>query len=213
VIKDAYYPIRACHFLVARSGMVHVITAHKCYHAGAGGPGAWGNGPHVAADAMNGHAYGIEIESKGTSLDASGADGYTPEQYVATAALTRELLALIGSDVGCAINHRTWAPKRKTDTLTSDAVWHALIKEDTVALTAAEMDTIARTVWAQKFADPDAAGAEASAASLLLRARHDAHVAATATPAAGAPATGGVDVDAIAAAVVALLGARLDPPP
>ena len=128
VIHDNYAPIRACHFLIGRDGKVFVIYALGCYHAGAGGPGKWGNGPLVAKDTMNHYAYGIEIESKGTSLTVDNVNGYTVAQKSATAALTRELLALMGATVECAINHRTWAPGRKNDTLMSDAEWHALIR-------------------------------------------------------------------------------------
>lgn len=129
---NPYAPIRACHFLIGRDGLVYVVQARKAYHAGAGGPGRWGNGPTVARDAMNGHAYGIEIESKGTSLNPYGSDGtngITDAQLDATARLTGALLDLIGATVPCALNHRTWAPGRKTDTLLDDRQWHALIRQ------------------------------------------------------------------------------------
>lgn len=120
-------PVRACHFLVARSGLVHVIYALGCFHAGAGGPGQWGDGPRVPADVMNAHAYGIEIESRGTSLSTANGNGYTEAQLDATARVSAALLDLLGRSTACAINHRTWAPRRKTDTLLSDAEWHRLI--------------------------------------------------------------------------------------
>lgn len=128
---NPYAPIRACHFLIGRDGLVYVVQARKAYHAGAGGPGRWGNGPTVARDEMNGYAYGIEIESKGTSLNPAGSDGtngITDAQLDATARLTAALLDLIGATVPCAVNHRTWAPGRKTDTLLPDSKWHALIR-------------------------------------------------------------------------------------
>lgn len=123
-LKGSYPPVRNCHFLVGRDGLVYVLTAYGCYHAGSGGPGKWGNGPHVNADSMNRYAYGIEIESKGTSTSTSGNNGYTPAQQDATARLTASLLAMLKRNDGCAINHKTWAPGRKTDTLYSDAYWH-----------------------------------------------------------------------------------------
>lgn len=130
ILRNSYYPIRAAHLLVARSGRVHLTYARKCYHAGEGGPGRWGDGPSVSSGAMNGYAYGIEVESKGTSLDTSnshGTNGYTADQVDATARAAAALLDLLKRSTGCAINHRTWAPTRKTDTLREDAWWHERI--------------------------------------------------------------------------------------
>ena len=122
VLHNTYAPIRACHFLVARSGIVHVVYALKCYHAGKGGPGSWGDGPSVPQDSMNGRAYGIEVESKGTSTVTSDVDGFTPEQFDSLARLDAVLLDLLGAKgEGRIINHRTWAPHRKNDTLWPDA--------------------------------------------------------------------------------------------
>lgn len=129
VLHDQFAPIRACHFLVARDGTVHVIYAHKCYHAGKGGPGSWGDGPDVPLDSMNGYAYGIEIESKGTSTQAALGNGYTAAQRTAAAHLSAALLDMMGRSTGCAINHRTWAPHRKNDTLLPDSYWQGLIAD------------------------------------------------------------------------------------
>lgn len=122
VLHNEYHPIRACHFLIGRDGLVHVVYALKCYHAGKGGPGSWGDGPHVAQDSMNGRSYGIEVESKGTSTVPSYVDGFTPAQLDALARLDAVLLDLLGAKgEGRIINHRTWAPGRKTDTRYSDS--------------------------------------------------------------------------------------------
>jgi hypothetical protein len=124
-------PVRACHFLIGRDGLVYVVYALGCYHAGDGGPGRWGDGPQVNAGDMNRHAYGIEIESKGTSLstsDSGGTNGITAAQYEATARLSAALLDLMGRSTACAINHRTWAPGRKSDTLVADGDWHDRIE-------------------------------------------------------------------------------------
>lgn len=132
ILRNVYHPIRAAHVLIARSGIVHVTYGHKCYHAGAGGPGSWGDGPAVPRDAMNGYAYGIEIESRGTSLSLDahgGTDGYTPEQVDAAARVAAALLDELARSTRCALNHRTWAPGRKSDTLRADPWWHAQIRE------------------------------------------------------------------------------------
>lgn len=127
ICRGTYPPVRNAHFLVARDGLVYLTFALKCYHAGDGGPGRWGDGPSVPLDAMNGYAYGIEIESRGTSTDTAahgGTDGITSAQYDAASRLAAALLDMLGRSTGCAINHRTWAPERKVDTLDSDRSWH-----------------------------------------------------------------------------------------
>lgn len=130
VLHNTYRPIRACHFLIGRSGLVHVVTALACYHAGKGGPGKWGDGPAVEQDRMNHYAYGIEVESKGTSTVTSDVDGFTPEQFDALARLNAALLDMLGAKgEGRIINHKTWAPGRKNDTLWSDARLQQLTRE------------------------------------------------------------------------------------
>lgn len=172
-VKGTYPPVRNCHLLVARSGLVHVVAGVKAYHAGKGGPGRWGNGPAVPLDSMNGYAYGIEIESKGTSTDPSadrGTNGYTPEQIAATAAVAAQLLDAIGSDAGCAINHRTWAPRRKTDTLLPDATWQQLIREAGTDVAGMTPEQIAAAVWGYKLPSTWDGGTK-TAATLLQQAQ------------------------------------------
>jgi N-acetylmuramoyl-L-alanine amidase len=127
VLHDNYYPIRACNFLIGRDGTVYVIYAFGCYHAGEGGPGHWGDGPQIPQDMMNHYAYGIEIESVGTQLTTTAGNGYTDQQKAATGKLTAALLNLLHHSTGCAINHKTWALGRKSDTLLPDATWHSII--------------------------------------------------------------------------------------
>lgn len=129
VLHNEYHPIRACHFLIGRDGKVFVVYALKCYHAGKGGPGHWGDGPAVQADSMNGRAYGIEVESKGTSPVPSLVDGFTDAQLEALSRLNAALLDLLGAKgEGRIINHRTWAPGRKTDTRYADSFLQAHAK-------------------------------------------------------------------------------------
>lgn len=125
VKHNQYAPIRACHFLIGRDGTVHVVYALKCYHAGKGGPGHWGDGPAVQADSMNGRAYGIEVESRGLSTVPSEVDGFTTAQLAALSRLNAVLLDLLGAKgEGRVINHRTWTT-RKVDTRYSDAFLQA----------------------------------------------------------------------------------------
>lgn len=126
-VTGSFPPVRNCHFLIGRDGHIFVVYALKCYHAGKGGPGRWGNGGYVEQDCMNGYAYGIEIESKGTSLSLDGNNGYTAAQQASAAKLSAALLDMLTRTTECAINHRTWAPTRKVDTLLDDKIWHNLI--------------------------------------------------------------------------------------
>ena len=130
VLYNSFYPVRACNFLVGRDGLVYVVYAEGAYHAGLGGPGKWGDGPAVGKDAMNHYAYGIEIESKGLSKKVTETDGITDAQFEAVSRLTAALLDLLGEGVSTerAINHRTWAPGRKSDTKYSLKRWHKLIE-------------------------------------------------------------------------------------
>lgn len=131
VVNNEYKPVRACHFLVGRDGKVYVVYAYRCYHAGEGGPGAWGNGPVVAKDRMNNYSYGIEIESKGTAKTPSvkdPANGYTKAQVDSTARLSAELLRMVKNNSKGALNHKTWAGGRKTDTLRTDRWWKLKIR-------------------------------------------------------------------------------------
>ena len=128
-VKGSYPPVRNCHFLIGRDGTVFVVYALKCYHAGKGGPGHWGDGPAVQSDSMNGRAFGIEVESKGMSPVPSLVDGFTDAQLDALARLNAALLDLLGAvGEGRIINHRTWAPTRKVDTRYADSFLQSITK-------------------------------------------------------------------------------------
>lgn len=213
VIHDNYYPIRACHFLVNRDGMVNVIYSLKCYHAGAGGPTQVG-ATLVPQDLGNGYFYGIEIESLGTSLDNSGANGYTDAQVIAASKLSAALLNMMKAPTSAAMNHKDYAPGRKTDTLLSKEFWQAKIQayrtpsapEEIV--TPQDIDAIAHAVWNTTYTDP-IDGKPASTASILLRARIDSHNAINAVPPATGAAISDADIERLAKAVLDEQAARL----
>lgn len=128
VLHDQFYPIRACHFLIDRDGLVHVVYALKCYHAGKGGPTKVGN-VTVPQDSGNGYFLGIEIESLGTSLDNSGANGYTDKQVEAASRLTASLLDAMNVPTSASMNHKDYAPGRKQDTLMAKQWWWTHIQK------------------------------------------------------------------------------------
>lgn len=79
--------------------------------------------------------------------------------------------------------------------------------EADMPLTPDDVKAVAQAVWNTQYKDP-VAGANASTASLLVRARVDAHTGAT-RPLAEAPAMSDADVTRIATEVADLLAARL----
>ena len=132
-MKGTYPPVRNCHFLIARNGDVHVLSASGAYHAGAGGP--WELTKHVVVpkDRGNSRLYGIEIESLGTSSRVDGQpDGITEHQVQSTALLCAALLdaMILGPArlrVGRVIRHRDWAPTRKVDTRQELDWWREVV--------------------------------------------------------------------------------------
>jgi N-acetyl-anhydromuramyl-L-alanine amidase AmpD len=128
-----YPPTRNCHFLVARDGTVHVLSATGAYHAGAGGPWTFTRTITIPKDRGNSRLYGIEIESLGTSARIDGqADGMTEAQVQSVAVLCAALLdaMILGPRklrVGRVIRHRDWAPTRKVDTRQDLTWWRDVI--------------------------------------------------------------------------------------
>lgn len=128
-INNQYFPTRAAHFNVGRNGLVTVIAARGCYHAGQGrsSGGMDVNGVWVSSSSGNKMLAGIEIESKGTSSNKNAAvtdvDGYTKEQIKAATALAAALCELMEVPAGAVLNHADWAPGRKNDTLLPRSFW------------------------------------------------------------------------------------------
>jgi N-acetyl-anhydromuramyl-L-alanine amidase AmpD len=138
VNTNPYAPeVRACHFLVNRDGTVSVISGTSAYHAGAGGPYTFSRKtlPDVVIpkDSGNSALYGIEIESLGTTAAINGTKGgMTLEQVISTALLCAALLNAmrplnLSYPVDRVIDHKTWAPGRKTDTKQDLNWWHEAV--------------------------------------------------------------------------------------
>ena len=134
-IRNTYYPVRAAHCNIGRDGLVTIIAARGSYHAGActrpeGGmnfAGTW-----VSSSSGNKALFGIEIESQGTSPNTNAAitdpNGYTREQIRAASILAATVCRLMKVDESCVINHATWAPGRKNDTLLPVEFWRKKVK-------------------------------------------------------------------------------------
>jgi hypothetical protein len=135
VNTNPYAPVRACHFLVARDGTVHVVSGVGAYHAGAGGPWRFpkrGGDVIVPKDQGNRYLYGIEIESLGTKAAIDGSrEGMSVQQVVSTALLSAALLDAMRPSwrvwpVSRVIRHRDWT-SRKIDVQQDLNWWHRAI--------------------------------------------------------------------------------------
>jgi len=132
VNTNPYAPVRACHFLINRDGTVEVVSGVGAYHAGAGGPWRFPNGPTIPRDLGNRHLYGIEIESLGSSSKIDGSlEGMSLEQVISTAILSAALLNAMrrgwrSLTVSRVIRHRDWTA-RKPDVKQDLDWWHEVI--------------------------------------------------------------------------------------
>jgi N-acetyl-anhydromuramyl-L-alanine amidase AmpD len=132
VTGNPYAPVRACHFLINRDGTVEVVSGVGAYHAGAGGPWRFPNGPTIPRDQGNRHLYGIEIESLGSSSKIDGSlEGMSLEQVISTAILSAALLNAMrrgwrSLTVSRVIRHRDWT-SRKPDVKQDLDWWHEVI--------------------------------------------------------------------------------------
>ena len=133
VNTNPYAPVRACHFLVTRSGLVQVVSGVGAYHAGKGGPWRFPNGQIIAKDSGNRFFYGIEIESLGEEMAIKdGPKAINANQVVETAKLCAALLDAMAIGprslpVNRVIRHRDWAFGRKVDVRQDLAWWHQVI--------------------------------------------------------------------------------------
>ena len=120
------------HFLLARSGTVHVVAAGLCWHTGA------------TFERWQGNAYaiGIEVENRGRPGDA-----YPDVQLAALRALCRALAARYRIPPARVVGHREIASPagRKTDPVFDmDSFRATLLEEDTMP----SAEDIAAAVWA-----------------------------------------------------------------
>jgi len=119
-LRGTYPPVRNCHFLVDRTGLVHVCSLIGAYHAGEGGPWTFTRPTPrytVPKDMGNQHLYGIEIESLGISGKIDGSpEGMTIGQVIAVGKLNAALLdSMDRLSVDRVIRHRDWTPRKPVD--------------------------------------------------------------------------------------------------
>lgn len=132
VNTNPYAPVRACHFLVQRDGIVQVVSGVGAYHAGKGGAYRFNRFVTIPRDQGNQYLYGIEIESMGTTATiGKGIGAINIEQVISTALLTAALLNAMrptwkSLPVSRVIRHRDWT-SRKVDTRQDLAWWHQVV--------------------------------------------------------------------------------------
>lgn len=96
-----YLPGPLANFVVGRSGLIVIVAAGRCNHAGEGGPLKG-----IPKDSGNSYALGIEIENNGVGEE------YPPEQKRASAILTAVLLERIEQPARYSIGHKEWTPRK-----------------------------------------------------------------------------------------------------
>lgn len=90
-----------CQLLVARSGKVYVISAHRCNHAGSGGP----IGP-IGVDQGNTQLVGIEAENDGLG------ETWPPVQLNAMVRATAAVLDLLDQRRSHVWGHKEYTPRK-----------------------------------------------------------------------------------------------------
>ena len=101
--------------LVARDGAVWVLAAGATNTNGKGGPWTWSRGT-VPLDSMNTYAVGIEIANGGTG------ERFPVEQIDATFGASIAVARALGLRPTDVCEHQPYAPTRKIDPATADAV-------------------------------------------------------------------------------------------
>lgn len=130
--KDALaVAVRACNSYTRRDGTLVIIAAYKTWHAGVGGP-------YQGITSMNAHSWGHESESQGGVWDL------TPGMNYATTVLYKFLLDYFNIPLTHLINHKTWAPGRKIDTMKPDTWWQNNVKDLAMAITKKDKQEIAK---------------------------------------------------------------------
>jgi hypothetical protein len=119
--NDVNYIVHGCpdapvaNLYLARDGAVHVCAAGATNTNGKGGPFPVSRGT-VPVDSMNTHAIGIEAGNDGIG------EPWPAEQIAAYFTLSRALTGAYGLAVTDLATHAEWAPGRKIDPATADAV-------------------------------------------------------------------------------------------
>lgn len=102
--------------LIPRDGTVWVLAAGATNTNGKGGPwGRWSRGT-IPADSMNLYAVSLELANNGVG------EPYPQAQIDAAFAASVAVVRAYGLDPGDICTHYEWAPTRKIDPATADAV-------------------------------------------------------------------------------------------
>ena len=101
--------------LDARDGTIWVLAAGATNTNGKGGPWAWSRGT-VPLDSMNTYAVGIELANNGVG------EPFPRVQIDAMFTATLAILDALDLDLGDVGQHQQYAPDRKVDPATADAV-------------------------------------------------------------------------------------------
>lgn len=105
-----------CNVVVGRDGTVHVCAAGATNTNGKGGPHQLPDGRTLPVDGANSRVFGMELSNDGVGMD------YPAPMMAAAFAVSTAVAAAYGIDPTNVVTHQVWAPDRKIDPATADAV-------------------------------------------------------------------------------------------
>lgn len=178
-----------CNVVVGRDGVVHVCAAGATNTNGKGGPHTLPDGTTIPADGANSRVIGMELSNGGTGQI------YPVCQVDAAFGVSLACARAYGLAADAVVTHAEWAPSRKIDPATWDAVdgpWQPApvnasgtwsleylrgecrrraTEDDDMALSDDDVARIAVAVWAHITAASDPAWGAATTAQWLTDTR------------------------------------------
>lgn len=105
-----------CNVVVGRDGVVYVCAAGATNTNGKGGPHTLPSGVTIPQDGANARVIGMELSSDGVGMT------YPAAQMAAAFAVSTACAAAYGLAADDVVTHQVWAPSRKIDPATAEAV-------------------------------------------------------------------------------------------
>jgi hypothetical protein len=105
-----------CNLVVGRDGVVYVCAAGATNTNGKGGPYLLPDGRVIPADSANSRVIGMELSNNGVGQT------YPAPMMAAAFAVSTACAAAYGFQADNVVTHQVWAPDRKIDPATADAV-------------------------------------------------------------------------------------------
>ncbi len=105
-----------CNLVIGRDGVVYVCAAGATNTNGKGGPHLLPDGRTIPADGANSRVIGVELSNDGVGM------AFPAPMMDAAFAVSLACAAAYDIDPTNVVTHQVWAPSRKIDPATADAV-------------------------------------------------------------------------------------------